>query len=220
MTIGASELDEVIHPGEEIASALTHGLGMVASAAGGAVLVTLAVLFGDAWRVAGAVVFCVSLVLLYTASTLYHAVRTRIARARLQVFDHCAIYVLIAGTYTPFTLVGLRGGWGWPLFGVVWALAAAGVVFKLFCTGRFRRLSTAVYLAMGWMVLVAAGPMLRTFPPSTLLWLAAGGLTYTAGTFFYHSRIPYAHAIWHVFVLAGSVCHFVAVLTQVLPAGV
>jgi hemolysin III len=210
-------MDEVIDVREEVASALTHGLGVVASAAGGAVLVTLAVLYGDAWQVVGASVFCASLVLLYTASTLYHAVRHRIARARLQVFDHCAIYVLIAGTYTPFTLVGLRGGWGWTLFGVVWGLAAAGVVFKLFCTGRFRRLSTAIYLAMGWMVVVAAGPMLRSLDVSTLLWLAAGGLTYTAGTFFYLSRRRYAHAIWHLFVLGGSVCHFVAVLSQVLP---
>jgi hemolysin III len=210
-------MDEVIDVREEVASALTHGLGVVASAAGGAVLVTLAVLYGDAWQVVGASVFCASLVLLYTASTLYHAVRHRIARARLQVFDHCAIYVLIAGTYTPFTLVGLRGGWGWTLFGVVWGLATAGVVFKLFCTGRFRRLSTAIYLAMGWMVVVAAGPMLRSLDVSTLLWLAAGGLTYTAGTFFYLSRRRYAHAIWHLFVLGGSVCHFVAVLSQVLP---
>ncbi|HEV2147625.1 MAG TPA: hemolysin III family protein [Longimicrobiaceae bacterium] len=211
-------MDEVIDVREEVASALTHGLGVVASAAGGAVLVTLAALYGDAWQVVGASVFCGSLVLLYTASTLYHAVRHRIARARLQVFDHCAIYVLIAGTYTPFTLGVLRGAWGWSLFGVVWGLAAAGVVFKLFCTGRFRRLSTFIYLAMGWLVVVATGPMLRALEPSTVLWLVAGGLTYTAGTYFYlNRRIRYSHAIWHLFVLGGSVCHFVAVLSQVLP---
>lgn len=210
--------ETVVDLREEVASAVTHGVGAVASVAGGAVLVTLAAGFGDARQVVGAAVFCGSLVLLYTASTLYHAVRRRVARARLQVFDHCAIYVLIAGTYTPFTLDALRGAWGWSLFGVVWGLAAAGVVFKLFCTGRFRRLSTSIYLAMGWMALVAAGPLLRALPASTLLWLAAGGLAYTAGTVFYHSRrIPYAHAIWHLFVLGGSVCHFVAVLQQVLP---
>ncbi|HEX2188468.1 MAG TPA: hemolysin III family protein [Longimicrobiaceae bacterium] len=211
---------ETIDAREEVASALTHGLGAVASAAGGAVLITLAALFGDAWQVVGASVFCGSMVLLYTASTLYHAARSPAARARLQVFDHCAIYLLIAGTYTPFTLVELRGAWGWSLFGVVWGLAVAGVVFKLFCTGRFRRLSTAIYLAMGWLVVVATGPLLRTLPASTLLWLVAGGLAYTAGTFFYLSRrVPYAHAIWHLFVLGGSVCHFVAVLTRLLPSG-
>lgn len=212
-------MKDLIVPREEVASALTHGLGAVASIAGAAVLITLAAVFGDAWQVVGASVFGASLVLLYTASTLYHAVWHRTARTRLQVFDHCAIYVLIAGTYTPFTLVGLRGGWGWSLLAVVWALAAAGVVFKLFCTGRFRRLSTFIYLAMGWLVVVATGPMLRALPLSALLWLVAGGLSYTAGTFFYLSRrIPYAHAIWHLFVLGGSVCHFVAVLSQVLPA--
>jgi len=213
------QMDDVIIPREEVASALTHGLGALASVAGGAVLVTLAAVFGDAWQVVGASVFCASLVLLYTASTLYHAVWHRVARPRLQVFDHCAIYVLIAGTYTPFTLVGLRGGWGWTLFGVVWGLAAAGVVFKLFCTGRFRRLSTFIYLGMGWMAVVATGPMLRAVPVSALLWLVAGGLSYTVGTYFYlNRRIPYAHAIWHLFVLGGSVCHFVAVLSQVLPS--
>ena len=216
----ARRMEDVIDPREEVASALTHGLGAVASVAGGAVLITLAALYGDAWQVVGASVFCASLVLLYSASTLYHAVRSRVARARLQVFDHCAIYVLIAGTYTPFMLVELRGGWGWSLFGTVWALAVAGTVFKLFCTGRFRRLSTAIYLAMGWLVVVATGPLLRALPGSTLLWLVAGGLSYTAGTWFYlNRRIRYAHAIWHLFVLGGSVCHFVAVLSQVLRGG-
>lgn len=201
---------------EEVANAITHGLGVVASLSGGAVLVTLAVLHGDAWQIAGAAVFGASLLLLYSASTLYHAVGHRVAKARLQVFDHCAIFVLIAGTYTPFMLVSLRGPWGWWLFGVVWALAAAGIVFKLFFTGRYDRLSTAMYLAMGWLVLVAIGPMVRAVPPPTLLWLAAGGLAYTAGTVFYlNRRMPYAHAIWHLFVLGGSACHFVAVLSEV-----
>jgi hemolysin III len=212
-------LQHPIDPREELANALTHGAGLVASAAGAAVLIVLAALHGDAWKIVGSAVFSATLVLLYTASTLYHAARTPKARARLQVFDHCAIYLLIAGTYTPFTLVGLRGGWGWSLFGVIWGLAVAGVVFKLFFTGRFPRLSTAIYLAMGWLVIVAAVPMTTRFSPATLAWLVAGGLAYTAGTAFYVSRrIPYAHAIWHLFVLAGSVCHFAAVVTQVLPA--
>ena len=201
---------------EEIANVLTHGAGAVASLAGAAVLVTVAALGGDAWKVVGSAVFGTTLVLLYTASTLYHAARSPVARARLKVLDHCAIYLLIAGSYTPFTLIGLRGGWGWSLFGVIWGLAVAGTVFKLFFTGRFPRLSTAVYVAMGWLAVVAIGPMVQRLPAATLAWMVAGGLIYTAGTVFYHSRrIPYAHAIWHLFVLGGSACHFAAVLTQI-----
>ena len=204
---------------EEIVNALTHGVGVLASTAGGAVLVTLAARFGDLWQVLGTAVYSISLVLLYSASTLYHAVRRRVARARLRVFDHCAIYVLIAGTYTPFMLGALRGAWGWTLLAVVWTLALGGIVYKLFLLGRYPRLSTAMYLAMGWLALAAFPAMLRVLPAATLLWLAAGGLAYTVGTLFFHSRrVPYAHAIWHGFVLAGSACHFVAVLTQVLPA--
>lgn len=206
-------------PFEELVNALTHGLGAVASAAGGAVLITLAALWGDVWHVTGTSIFVGSLVLLYTASTLYHAIPWAEAKARLKVFDHCAIYVLIAGTYTPFTLVGLRGPWGWSLLVAVWALAAAGVVFKLFYTGRFTLASTLLYIAMGWLVVVAIKPMVSALPASTLVWLVAGGVSYTAGTVFYLSkRIPYAHAIWHLFVLAGSVCHFAAVLTQIAAA--
>src|SRR5690554_5607351 len=203
---------------EELANVLTHGLGVFASVCGGAVLITLAAVFGDVWQIVGASVFGASLLLLYSASTLYHAVRHELVRARLKVFDHCAIYVLIAGTYTPFMLVDLRGGWGWTLFGVVWGLAVAGIVFKLFCTGKLRVLSTLMYIGMGWLAVIAIGPMLRELPTSALIWLLAGGLTYTVGTVFYHSRIPYSHAIWHLFVLGGSACHFVAVLSQVMPA--
>lgn len=203
---------------EELASALTHGVGAVAALVGAVVLVVLAALRSDTLGLVGTAVFSATLVLLYTASTLYHAARKPTTRARLKVFDHCAIYLLIAGTYTPFMLVGLRGGWGWSLFGAAWAMAVAGVVFKLFFIGRFPRVSTALYLAMGWMIVVAAGPMMQRLSTAVLAWLVAGGVAYTAGTVFYHSRrIPYAHAIWHLFVLAGSVCHFVAVARQVLP---
>lgn len=202
---------------EELLNTVTHGVGALASAAGGAVLISLTALRGDLWQLLGASVYSVSLLLLFTASTLYHAARRESSRARLRVCDHAAIYLLIAGTYTPFTLIPLRGPWGWTLFGAVWSLAAAGVVFKLFCTGKFPRLSTATYLAMGWLVVVAARPLLQTVSVPVLLWLAAGGLAYTAGTFFFHSRrIPFAHAIWHCFVLVGSGCHFVAVAMQVL----
>src|SRR5690606_34044289 len=138
------------HASEELVNALTHGLGATAALVGGAVLITLAAMLGDAWQLTSAIVFGVCLLLLYIASTLYHAVRHPVAKARLKVFDHCAIYLLIAGTYTPFTLIGLGGPWGWWLFGTIWTLAFAGVVFKLFFTGRFKRLSTMIYIAMGW----------------------------------------------------------------------
>lgn len=211
--------DDRLSIAEEIASAVTHGLGALASAVAGAVLITLAALWADAWHVVGTSVFVASLVLLYTASTLYHAIPYDRAKRMLQVFDHCAIYILIAGTYTPFLLVGLRGSWGWTLFGVIWALAAVGVIFKLFYTGRFKRLSTGIYLGMGWLVIIALRPMIQALPGVTLAWLVAGGLAYTAGTIFYMSRrIPYAHAVWHLFVLAGSACHFAAVLNEVLRA--
>jgi hemolysin III len=198
---------------EEIWNALTHGLGVVASLVGGAVLVTLVALHGDATRVVAASVFAASLVLLYTASTLYHAIPHARLKARLEVLDHCAIFLLIAGTYTPFTLVTLRGAWGWTLFGLVWGLAAVGVTFKLFFTGRFRLLSTLLYVALGWMVAVAYVPMRAAMSAETIGWLVAGGVAYTGGTVFYMSRrIAYAHGIWHLFVLAGSACHFAAVL--------
>nr|WP_245622569.1 hemolysin III family protein [Pseudoxanthomonas dokdonensis] len=202
---------------DEIANALTHGLGAVAALAAGAVLITLAALYGDGWQLGASIVFVVSLLLLYTASTLYHAIQHPVAKARLKIFDHCAIYLLIAGTYTPFTLIALRGPWGWGLFAAIWTLALAGVVFKLYYTGRFPLLSTGIYIAMGWLVIVAIKPMLQSLDGWTLGWLIAGGLFYTLGTYFYHREsIRYSHAIWHLFVLAGSVSHFIAVTEQVL----
>ena len=203
---------------EELANAASHGAGALAALVGGSVLITLSATFGNGWQLAGAIVFSASLFLLYLASTLYHVVTDLTWRGRLKVFDHCAIFILIAGTYTPFTLVGLREDGGWWLFAAIWTLAVAGVVFKLFFTGRFKGLSTAIYLAMGWMLLTAIGPFLRQVPPTTIGWLLAGGLAYTAGTYFYmHKRIPFTHAIWHGFVLLGSACHFVAVTQHVVP---
>ncbi|MFN7183720.1 MAG: PAQR family membrane homeostasis protein TrhA [Thermomonas haemolytica] len=213
----SSRSDFVPHPGEELANALTHGVGAAAALAGGAVLITLVAIHGDGWQLAGAIIFGVALLLLYTASTLYHAISHPVAKGRLKVFDHCAIYLLIAGTYTPFTLVGLRGAVGWWLFGAIWVLALAGVVFKLFYTGRFRRLSTLIYLAMGWLVVVAAGPLLRALDTATLGWLLAGGVAYTLGTLFYlRPRMRWSHAIWHGFVIAGSVCHYISVMHHLL----
>jgi len=207
--------------GEEIANSLTHGLGLILSIGGLSVLVTLAAVRGDAWTVVGCAVFGASLVLLYAASTLYHALRSPRWKRVLRVADHAAIFLLIAGTYTPFTLVNLRGPWGWSLFGVVWALAVGGMVMKVFWTGRFDVLSTLVYLFMGWLVLGALRPLFAALPLGSLVFLLIGGVAYSVGTVFYGwTRLPYHHAVWHVFVLIGSLCHFVAVLGCVVSRGV
>lgn len=202
---------------EEIANVVTHGIGALLAVGGGAVLVTLAAIHAGAREIVSAAVFSATLVLLYVASTLYHAATDPETRARLKVLDHCAIFLLIAGTYTPFTVAAIRGGWGWSLFGVIWGMAVAGVIFKLFFTGRFRVLSTAMYIGMGWLVLVALVPLVQSLTPAGLAWLVVGGALYTLGTLFYHREsIPYAHAIWHGFVLAGSSCHFAAVAVELL----
>jgi hemolysin III len=206
-------------PGEELANALTHGAGIALSVTGLAVLVTFASLRSDAWGVTATAIFGASLVLLYSASTLYHSFRSEQLKRLLRKFDHAAIFLLIAGTYTPFLLVSLRGPWGWSLFGVIWTLAVAGVTMKFWFTGRFRVLSTLLYLAMGWLVVIAIRPMLHAVPPNGLWLLLAGGLCYTVGTIFYSwKRLPYHHAVWHLFVLGGSVCHFFAVWSAVIPS--
>lgn len=202
--------------GEEIANSLTHGLGLLLSIAGLAVLVTLAALRSDAWAVTACAIFGTSLVLLYASSTLYHSLRAPRLKQAVRVVDHGAIFMLIAGTYTPFMLVNIRGPWGWSLFGVVWALAVAGITLKIFFTGRFRLLSTLIYLFMGWIVLVAFKPLVEALSRPGLIMLFAGGLAYSLGTVFYlWKRLPYHHAVWHLFVLAGSICHFFAVLGSV-----
>ena len=204
--------------GEEIAHATTHGLGLLLSIAGFATLVAAAALRGDAWHVTGAAIFGATLVLLFTASTLYHAITHRGAKRVFQRLDHAAIFLLIAGTYTPFTLVNLRGAWGWTLLGLVWSLAILGIVLQTAAPQRTRRLSLALYLAMGWMVVIAAEPLVKSVHPDGLALLVLGGLIYTLGVVFYAwQRLPYNHAIWHVFVLAGSACHFSCVLGYVIP---
>lgn len=205
---------------EEVANAVTHGIGVLLSIGGGAVLITLLAIHAGAREVAGAAVFAVTLILLYTASTLYHAIPHAAAKRHLKVFDHCAIFLLIAGTYTPFTVAALRGGLGWSLFGAIWGLAFLGILFKLFFTGRLQVLSTTAYVAMGWLAVIAVVPISRELEPAALYWLVAGGIAYTAGTLFYHNRrLRYSHAVWHLFVLAGSACHFAAVVAQfVVPA--
>ena len=201
--------------GEEIANSLTHGLGFLLSIAGLAILVTFAALRADAWTVTADAIFGASMVLLYGSSTLYHSLRAPRLKHVVRVVDHVAIFLLIAGTYTPFMLVSLRGPWGWSLFGVVWALAAAGTALKVFFTGRFRVLSTLVYLFMGWLVIVAIKPLVEALPRLSLIMLFAGGIAYSLGTVFYlWKRLPYHHAVWHLFVLAGSICHFFAVFAS------
>lgn len=202
---------------EEIANSVTHGLGLLASIAGVVVLVSLSAGSGEAWHMASAVIYGATLVALYAASTLYHAFKGTGARGVLRIVDHCAIFLLIAGTYTPVALVGLGGAWGWSLFGVAWGIAAIGIVFKIFATGRFGALSTATYVSMGWLCIVAAKPMIVLLSPGALALLVLGGLFYTAGTVFYHwEKVPYSHAVWHVFVIAGSLCHYLAIALYIL----
>ncbi|MDY0329974.1 MAG: hemolysin III family protein [Thiomonas sp.] len=200
--------------GEEIANSISHGLGLLLSVAALPVLIVHAVEHQPVASVVGASVFGVSAVLLYLASTLYHALPQPRLKAVLQRLDHAAIYLLIAGTYTPFTLGVLRGGWGWTLFGLVWGLAAMGLLLKAFAGVRFPRLSTALYLGMGWVVLIAIEPLAERIAPMGLFWLVAGGVSYTLGVVFFvfDARWRYAHFVWHLFVLAGTVCHFFAVL--------
>jgi len=203
--------------GDILANAITHGVG-AALAAIGAVYLIAASVKGNAWQVAGCVVFAATLVLVYVCSTLYHSlVRTR-ARHVFHVLDHSAIYLLIAGTYTPFTLVSLRGPIGWVMFGVVWTLAIAGVIFKSVAIGRFAVASALVYLFQGWFIVFAARPLEQAIGWHGMLWLAAGGLAYTLGILFFAlDRRPYFHAAWHLFVLAGSVAHYFAILFYVVP---
>ncbi|MFQ5400382.1 MAG: hemolysin III family protein [Anaerolineae bacterium] len=204
--------------GEEIANSITHGIGTALSVAGLTLLVVLAAIYGDTWRVVSFSIYGSSLVLLYLASTLYHSIQNPRIKQVLRVFDHAAIYLLIAGTYTPFLLVNMRGAWGWSLFGVVWGLALTGVVFKSFFIGRFERLATVAYVLMGWLVVVAFKEMLAAVPPGGIALLVAGGAVYTIGVVFYAwEKLPYNHAIWHLFVLGGSICHFFAILFHVLP---
>jgi len=199
---------------EVLANAITHGIGVVLAVAATVVLAARAIVAADPWKIVTYPIFGLSMILLYTASSLYHAHPDPETRRRLKVFDHMSIYYLIAGTYTPVALVGLGGAWGWAIFGVIWGLALAGTVFKTFFTGRFPIVSTVLYLAMGWTAIVAVVPLVRTLATDTLIWLLAGGLAYTGGVAFYAwKRLPFNHAIWHLFVLAGTACHVVSVLS-------
>jgi hemolysin III len=203
--------------GEEVANSITHGVGMLAAVAGLVLLVVLAAATRDPWRIAACSIYATTLVLLYAASTLYHALSRTRARRVFRVLDHSAIFLLIAGTYTPFALVSLRGPWGWTLLAIVWSLAVAGVVAKALFGARWPVVSTALYIGMGWTVLIALKPLVEHVPAGGIAWLVAGGLAYTGGVvFFAWTRLRYSHAIWHVFVLAGSACHYMAVVLYVV----
>jgi hemolysin III len=219
----ADQADEGLPPraytvGEDIANSVTHGVGVAASISMLTLLVVWAVLYGDGYSLAGAIVLGVSLVLLYAGSTLYHSIPFPKARHVFKIIDHCAIYVLIAGSYTPFTIGPLRDKGGWWMFAIVWTIAIAGIAVEVLWTYRPRWLSAAVYLAMGWLMVVQIKPLLAAVPAGAIKLLFAGGLAYTVGTVFYAvKKVPYFHMVWHLFVLAGSVCHFLAVLLYVIP---
>jgi hemolysin III len=198
--------------GEEIANSVTHGIGLGLSVAGMTILVVLAAIYGDIWRVVSFSIYGSSLIILYLASTLYHSFQKPEIKRVFRILDHASIYLLIAGTYTPFTLVSLRGPWGWTIFGVVWAMALVGIAFKTVFIGRYEIVATAAYVLMGWVCVVAFRQMLVYVPSGGLTFLIIGGVVYTIGVIFYAwQKLPYNHAIWHLFVLGGSICHFFAV---------
>lgn len=199
--------------GEEIFNGITHGIGVLLSIAGLVILVYFASLKGDTWHIVSYSIFGSSLVLLYLSSTLYHSITNIKIKNLFARFDHSAIFLLIAGTYTPFVLTTIRGPLGWTLFGIVWGLAATGIVIRSVYLTRFRKLMVGLYLAMGWMFIIAIVPLLRNLPIISTVFLFAGGLSYSLGVIFYLWRdLKYAHGIWHLFVLAGSITHFFSVL--------
>jgi hemolysin III len=205
------------HSGEALANSITHGLGAILSLLGLITLIVLTATHHSARLLVSVTVYGATLCVLYLISTLYHAIPVPRARRVFRFLDHASIYLLIAGTYTPFTLVLLRGGWGWTLFGLVWGIAVLGIVFKMFSTGRYQVFSSALYIGMGWLVIIAIKPLLAVLPLSGFLWMALGGLFYTGGIVFYlKDRIRYFHMIWHLCVLAGSVCHFITILRFVV----
>jgi len=206
-------LDRVLSIGEEAANSISHGLGLIASIGALPVLLARARSSNDPSVTIGATVFGLTLILLYAASTVYHALPLSTGKQFFRVLDHSAIYLLIAGTYTPFALGPLRGPWGWTLLAIIWTLALIGIGSKVIAGFKLPHLSTGLYLLMGWLIVVAIKPLIENIPSAGLLWLAAGGLAYTGGVVFYAmKRVRYAHMIWHLFVAAGSVCHFIAVL--------
>ena len=215
-TMNAATADRPQSLGEEIANAVSHGLGFLLAVAAMPILVWFAAQRGGAADITAAAVFAGTMMLLYGVSALYHALPVGRAKHWLNRLDHAAIYVFIAGSYTPFALGALRGGWGWTLFGIVWGLAAVGVTVKLFNRLKHPLWSTGLYVAMGWVVLIAIGPLVQRMPATALVWLVAGGLAYTLGAvvYLFDCRMRYAHFAWHLFVMGGSACHVVAAVAQ------
>jgi hemolysin III len=205
-------------PFEEKINIVSHGLGLILSIAALVILVICANLHGNVWHIVSFSVYGASLIILYAASTFFHISRDLKLRYNLNIVDHSSIYVLIAGTYTPFALVTLNGAIGWVIFGVIWGLALIGVILKFFFIGRYYLISTVMYVLMGWIIIFAVKPLIESLPLGGLVWLFAGGISYTIGAFFFSiDKIKFNHAIFHIFVLAGSFCHFMTVFFYVLP---
>ncbi|MDH5559836.1 MAG: hemolysin III family protein [Deltaproteobacteria bacterium] len=203
---------------QEIASSIVHAVGLVLALGGTAVLITFASLYGNVWHIVGVSVYSATLILLYGSSTLYHLINSDSVKKWFRLADHVCIYLLIAGTYTPFTFVTIKGGWGWSLFGIQWGLAVTGITFKVFFINRFTLLSNLTYLGMGWVIIIALLPLIENLPGWGFLWLAMGGLAYSFGIiFFIKDRIGFNHAIWHGMVMIGSICHFITIFFYVLP---
>jgi len=204
--------------GEEIANGVTHGIGVMLSIAALVILVSLSAINGDVWRVVSFSVYGTTLILLYLASTLYHAFQKPNLKRVFRLLDHSAIFLLIAGTYTPLTLITLRGPWGWTLFGLTWTIAVFGIIWTVFFIDKFKALSSILYVAMGWLIIIAIKPLIEAMPDGGMFWVGSGGVVYTIGVIFYiWKKLPYNHAIWHLFVLGGSVLHFFAMLFYILP---
>ena len=206
-------------PIEEKINIISHAFGFIFSMVALVLLVTHATLHGDVWHIVSFSIFGASLIILYAASSFYHSAKKSELRSRLNIIDHASIYVLIAGTYTPFTLVTLKGTIGWVIFGISWGLALTGIILKLFFTGKYNLMSTIMYVLMGWVIVFAIKPLMNNLPLAGLLWLVAGGISYTIGAILYGiKKIKFNHAIFHMFVLNGSFCHFMAVFFYVLPS--
>lgn len=204
---------------EEVFNTVTCGIGLCLSIAALTVLVIFASIRGDVLKIISFSIYGTSLVGLFLFATLYHWIRSEKAKHVFEILDHCAIYILIAGTYTPFTLVTLKGAWGWSLFGVVWGLTVAGIVFKAFFVKKFKVFSVTIYLLMGWLVAIALQPLMKNLAIQGICWLAAGGIIFSLGVIFYvFKKLPFHHVIWHLFVIVGCACHFCSIFFYVLPA--
>jgi len=207
-------MDKVYTPAEEIANSITHGIGMILSIIGMIILIILASLKGDAWHIVSFSIFGGCMMLLYLASTLYHSIPDPDTKRLFKIIDHSAIYLLIAGTYTPYLLLNLRGAWGWTLFGIIWTLALSGILLKSYYIGRFRKTSVMLYIAMGWLCVIVFDQLIEKLDNLSLVLLISGGIAYTSGVIFYAwKKLPFNHAIWHMFVLTGSICHYFSVLS-------